>query len=213
MNSKYALIDQGTGEIIVENYPVYKKYLSKDEYKKNKLIIDSIMVKDIKDITEDEIQQLQKWCCDLKEINKYKYIKIYSPIRSIEFEKFLIKHEDILIYIFKLFLCTNKYSCCVKVNHNIFVNTWTKLYEAIGISSNNIRMQQKIKRFVLDNNILRIYKTKDKIDTRFIVNPFLYRNSQYVKDIAVIVFKDFINSGDNISQYVVKLLDIKKHLT
>ena len=28
------------------------------------------MGKDIKDITEDEYQQLNKWCCDLKEINK-----------------------------------------------------------------------------------------------------------------------------------------------
>lgn len=205
---KVFLINDETGEVLNE-YSL-SNISKKASLKVNRAIVEEMINNAGNDISKIDLPMLYSWCKICKDISEYNQMKINGIYQDHEMFKRIIG-MSFGLHILKCLETANKYSCFMKRSQNQFIENWKQLYETVEISDK--KTQQKVKKFLLDNKLVREYKhtgRDGKIKTKFIVNPFVYRRSTYIGEIAVSQFQDFIEEGKNMSSYLIRLLQGKE---
>lgn len=206
MRNTYSLVDDDTGEILVEGIE-YKSDSSRVMVNKKTREAVEKLLKKAEALEKSELSLLYGYCKKTGKINGFSQCKIENLFRDDSvFRKIL--EVNFGLHILKCLETANKYSCFMKKNQNVFIEKWKDLWEIIEIK--DIKTQQKVKKFLLDNKLVRIYKhygREGEKKVKFIVNPFLYRNSAFVGQIAINQFQDYIEEGRNMAGYLCKLLE------
>lgn len=209
---KMMLVDEETGEIIMNE--INFRNLSLNQKKGiSKQQVDKMLHEANGDISKVDIAMLFSYCKMIKVIDNFNQIGMEGVWRDRDVEKCLTENIDLIGYVFKMFCSSNKYSNFIKINHVVFVEKWTQLFELVGISLNSKRTQQKFKKYLVENDLVRVYThigRDGKKKNKFIINPFKYRNSYFVSELAISQFQDYIETGVNISDYAVKYLEVKE---
>lgn len=199
--SKYILVNNETGEIVdINNLTI------KSKEKITKQIVDA-MLKKANNLEEIDIKLLAKWIKMTKQINDYGQIKMMGVQRDVELEKMMIKEGILYVYVAKILYSTHPFSCAIMKNRQTKISTWTELWELIECNSRT--MQQKVKKFLIDNSLVRemvVYKGGNKKSKEFYLNPFLLRTSGYSSQIAINCFKDCAKESINVNSYVYRFL-------
>lgn len=208
-NKKCMIIDEDTGEVLMNGVRI-KDFKPSTQVEISKAIVDKMIEESEGKIEKLDNEVLYKWCRIMNEINNYNQIKLGGVFRDIDNEKMIADNIMIAGYILKALVSSNKYSCFIKINHNKFVQSWNELYDVVGINKGNMRLRRKFKDFMIKNHLIRIHNHvgRDGLPkVKFVINPFLYRNSAYVGELAVHLFQDYAVAGDNISRYVMLYLE------
>lgn len=207
MNNKtYSLVDDDTGEILVEGIE-YKSDSNKIMVNKKTREAVEKLLKKAETLERSELSLLYGYCKKTGKINGYSQCKIENLFRDNDMFKMILE-VNFGLHILKCLETANKYSCFMKKSQTTFIETWNDLWEITAITSKTT--QQKVKKFLLDNKLVRVYKHHDREGNKrvkFVVNPFLYRNSSFVGQIAVNQFQDYIKEGRNMADYLIKLLE------
>ncbi len=197
------IIDEDTGEIIMEGridkHCVYSKKI-------NKIIVDK-MIEDAQNNKGIDINMLYAWCKSTGDINDYGQIKLLGAWHDNNIWKEMLQDIVITGYTMRIIDITHNFSGIVMKNRQTPVKTWNELWESIQCSKRTT--QQKIKKFLENNNLIRemrIYNKNKLLEKRLILNPFLIRQAQHASQLAIICFNDFIKENVNINSYPVKWL-------
>lgn len=202
------LINDETGEIL-DDYSL-SNLSKKASLKVNRAIVEEMINNAGNDITKIDLPMLYSWCKMCKDISDFNQMKINGIFQDDKMFRVIIS-MNFGLHILRCLETANKYSCFMKRNHNQFIENWKQLFETVEITKRDT--QQKVKKFLLDNKLVREYKhigRDGKQKTKFIVNPFVYRRSTYVGEIAISQFQDFIKEGENMSTYLIRLLQGKE---
>ncbi|MGL6184676.1 MAG: hypothetical protein ACRC1T_04790 [Clostridium chrysemydis] len=204
---KHIIIDDETGEIISEEVVNMKTNISKRKITLCKKMVDDMLEKASKGEELDK-DMLYAWCKITKEFNGYGQVKLLGGYRDIEFEKRLVQDIIMTGYTMRVITLAHPFSGFLQRNRQSFIETWSQLYDEIGIG-NSKATQSKVKKFLIDNHIVREFKIggKDgKLVKRLILNPFLARKGSYTSQVTAMVFQDFIKEGTNMSCYPIRWL-------
>lgn len=204
---KHIIIDSETGEIIDEEVMNMQTNMSKRKIKICKKIVDNMLEKASKGYELDK-DMLYAWCKITNEFNGYGQVKLLGGYRNNDFEKRLVQDIIMTGYTMRVITLAHTFSGFLQKNRQTFIETWTQLYEEIGIG-NSKATQSKIKKFLLDNHIIREFKIggrDGKLVKRLILNPFLARKGSYTSQVTAMVFQDFIKEGINMSCYPLRWL-------
>lgn len=197
----WTLINDETGEIINAG--------SLNKKEKRNIITKSIvdyMLNNSKKLEDIDIELLYKWLKITKEINEFGQIKIIGSQREEALEKKLIEDATILLYTYRILYNTHPFNCSVMLNQRTKIKSWGELWNLIGCTKRS--SQQKVKKFLIENNLLReiVITCKNKKMKQFYLNPFLLRRSQYSSQVALNVFQDCAKEGVNINFYAYLFL-------
>lgn len=198
MNNKiqWVLVNEETGEIINTG--------SLDKNNRKNIITKSIvdyMLNNSKKLEDIDIELLYRWLKITKEINEYGQIKIIGSQRNETLERKLIEDATILLYTYRILYNTHPFNCSVMLNQKTKIKSWGELWTLIGCTKRS--SQQKVKKFLIDNNLIRetVVICKNKKMKQFYLNPFLLRRSQYSSQVALNVFQDCAMQYKNINFY------------
>lgn len=198
------IIDEETGEIVMENK--IKINCQTSDKKVNKLIIDK-MIEDAQNDKEIDIKLLYAWCKSTGDINDYGQIKLLGAWHDDKIWKEMLQDIIITGYTMRIIDTTHNFSGIIMKNRQTPVKTWKELWEVIQCSKK--ATQQRIKKFLDNNNIvreMRVYNKNKVLEKRLILNPFLIRQAHHASQLSIICFNDFIKTNVNINLYPVKWL-------
>lgn len=207
MKLKHIIVNDDTGEILSEEVTNMKNNLSKKNIKLCKKMVDTMLEKSSKGEPLDK-NMLYTWCKITKEFNNYGQVKLLGGFRDTEFEKKLVQDIIMTGYTMRVIVLSHPFSGFLQSDKKIFIETWSQLYNEIGIG-NSKATQSKVKKFLVENSIVREFKIggkNGKLVKRLILNPFLARKGAYTSQITAMVFQDFIQEGVNMSCYPLRWL-------
>ncbi|MGL5713051.1 MAG: hypothetical protein ACRCX2_08535 [Paraclostridium sp.] len=203
---KKIIVDEETGELIHEE-SINVRDTSQISNKLHKKMVDE-MLHEASNTGKLDANMLYQWCKITGNINSYGQIKLIDAYRNPKFEKQLVNDIILTGYTMRIITIAHPFSGFLKSNHKKFIETWTELYEEIGIG-NSKATQSRVKKFLVTNNIVREFKiggTDGKLVKRLILNPFLARNGCYTAQVSAMVYQDFIKEGVNMNCYPVRWL-------
>lgn len=193
------VIDMETGEVVSSMKNGNKTQITK-------YAVDR-MLRESSDPSDFDAEMLYTWCRVTGEINDYGQIKLIGSFRDRKTEKKLIEDVTITGYSMRVFDKAHPYSGMLKSSNKTFISTWSQLYESI--SCTNKITQSKLKKFLIENNLVREFKvggSDGKLVKRLIVNPFLVRGATHSSQISIMVFQDCIRESINMGTYPIKWL-------
>lgn len=92
-----------------------------------------------------------------------------------------------------------------KKNDTTDCETWNDLMEAFGIEISNKKKVVKMRRLLLDNDVVRI-STKPSNKRVFVINPNIIRHGSHTSDFCISVYKDVVlNKVDRYNTYLMYL--------
>lgn len=211
---KQIVFNEKTGEILAEE--ILFNFV-KDKKISKKILSDILLDKDLD--KEYKIKKILQYLFCLKQanFNKNNILQIvlkdnFKYIKSID-KKIIEELKSLSIYIIKLYSIADEFNYCLKINRQTPCKCWEDIYKAIGLK--NIISQQKFKTFCEKNNIVRIitidkYINNNKIKDKFYYfNPNYKKNSIFVSDFVLWLYKDIIKENNSVNEFVVDLLKLK----
>jgi len=201
MDNKYKVINMETGEVINNKYDVGRTE------KITKYKVDN-MLTIAKSVADLDTNMLYRWCRITKAINIYGQIQMLGSKLNNDIEGILIEEGIVCSYVLKAIKLSHPFSYILMKNHKSFINSWKELWEAIGCLGNK-RIQKKIKKFLVDNGLINKFKLSlgnEKVVSRIILNPYLYKGSSHSGQIACIVWQGYAKPSINVNQYAYKWL-------
>lgn len=208
MGLKQLIINDETGEILGEEVISLNYNVTEKKKRICKRLVDEMLERASKGEELDK-DLLFAWCKITNNINIYGQVKLLGSYTDNATNKKLL--EDVMLtgYTMRLVDVAHSFSCILMKNREVAIKNWTELYEMIDMPSTNKRHQQKLKKFLENNNIVRTMKVKDMNGnniTKFILNPFLFRKASHSSQIALVLFQDYIKEGVNIGCYPLRWL-------
>ncbi|MGL5232175.1 MAG: hypothetical protein ACRC7W_02440 [Fusobacteriaceae bacterium] len=213
MKYKCLIVNDETGEIINET-GIDTVTVDKDnpKYKICKQIVDKMLDESVK-IEDFDEEMLYSWCKITKEINDRGQIRLLGAYRDGDIDTKMLENITITGYTSRIIKIAHNYSCILMKNHKTSIGTWGEIFEAI--ECNNRTIQQKVKQFIVGNDIIRDIKIKNmkgENEKKFILNPFLFRGANYSSQLSVMLFQDFIKENINMNSYPLRWLQSRGYI-
>lgn len=158
--------------------------------------------------------KLYQYLVITKQMNWHGQIRLLGNYINAYTQKQLLEDFTILGYIMRIVDKTHNFSSIVMKNRKTPIKNWGELWELINC--NKPQTQSKVKKYLLDNKILKTMKISsmsNKLETRFILNPFLFRGANYSSQLAIILFSEYIKEDINISTYPLRWLESLGYIT
>lgn len=185
-----------SGEIVyyrqTDNCPI----VSVKKYETDKMLL---LAKKVSDLDKD---MLLSYCYSSRRINTYMQIKTYGyNFISHSLMKKLKQKENKIVMTYILSIIETVHFATYKMmkNKKTKIKSWGELFELIECTNKN--NQAKIKKFLVDNNVVRKVKLKKEEDFVLIFNPFLCKKGKYAGLDACITFSDFMVRNENVDPY------------
>lgn len=174
------------------------KRWNKSKNKATKEIIDEMI-----DSGSVDVRVLYQYLRKTKVINAYGQIKTYNIYKlDDDLENVLINEGVLFAHVYKCIKLAHPFTHILKKNHMTQIKTWGELWDSISCS--NIRTQQKVKKFLEENKLIKcvpIKKDNGTTQNLFVLNPYLYKNSSHAGQFACIVWQECAKPNININFY------------
>lgn len=209
INEKFTIINEETGEI----YDFENTILLKEKPRITKYIIDK-MLETANNPNDIDSGLLYLWLKITKQVNEYGQFQVLGAYRDRAFEKEILKDITITGYIMRIIDLAHDFSGILMKNRQTSVKGWTELWECIDCK--NSTTQRKIKNTIISMELIREYKCVGKnglIDKKLILNPFLIRKASYSSQLSIMMYKDKIKAGSNLSIYIIRFLQATGYIS
>lgn len=190
------VVDNETGEVLY----AYTKENNFDrkvcKYEVDKMIEESESSKDL------DGNLLYHWCKVIQVINSRGQIQTIGTKLNSTIERKMVEEGIVCAYVLKAIMLAHPFTHILKKNHMTQIKTWGELWDSISCS--NIRTQQKVKKFLEENKLIKcvpIKKDNGTTQNLFVLNPYLYKNSSHAGQFACIVWQECAKPNININFY------------
>lgn len=190
------VINEDTGEILTTFHS--KKATSK---KVIKYEIDD-MLKSAKTQKDLNSSLLYHWCQIIQAINQKGQIQTFGNKLHDDLENVLINEGVLFAHVYKCIKLAHPFTHILKKNHISHIQTWNDLWNEIGCGDR--RMQQRIKKFLEENKLIKAFpikKVNGETKNLFVLNPYLYKNASHAGQFACIVWQECAKPNININFY------------
>lgn len=128
-----------------------------------------------------------------RNINEYSQIKVNGRWIDHDIMNAILNDMTVFGYVHKIISLAHTYSMIIKKSREKNITTWAELFETVGCKDR--KMQSRVKAALVSNKLIAELKTEFKGTTEkvFIINPFIYRKSAFVSQIALHAFRKDID--------------------
>lgn len=154
--------------------------------------VDIALSKD--ELNDDDVKLLFSYLKATRNINQYSQVKVNGKWIDDSVMDVILQDHTAFGYVHKVLRLAHEYSMLLKKNRQTNINTWYDLFDTIGCTDK--RMQSRVKAALLNSKLLAILRTEYNGTTEkvFIVNPFIYRRSAFVSQIALYAFSSDVKN-------------------
>lgn len=192
---RFQVIDMETGQIYLETNS--KRRAIQETYK-------DITKEDLLNPSIDLVKFLYKEMKIDSKIDKYGMIKVDGCYVSDKFFEIGRNAGELAKHFFniKFILSVRGFA---KKTSTTDCETWNDLMEAFGIEISNKKKVTKMKKLLLDNDVIRV-STKPSNKKVFVINPNIIRHGSHTSDFCIAVYKDVtLNKIDRYNTYLMYL--------
>ncbi len=194
-NSKIGVINMETGVIYLKTNSKKKAFQEMEH---------QITKEDLENPSIELIRYLYKTMKIENKIDRYGMIKVDGCYVSDKFFEIGRDAGELAKHFFNIKFILSVRGFAKKTN-TTDCETWNDLMEAFGIETSNKKKVVKMRRLLLDNDVVRI-STKPSNKKVFVINPNIIRHGSHTSDFCISVYKDVtLNKIDRYNTYLMYL--------